>query len=123
MDPLEITIYLTIGLAAAILGALMGVGGGFMMVPVFIFMGFNNNYGGNLLAPVLSLFVIIFIALSASAKYGYKKMINYRLGLFYAPFSIIGTFAGTNLLGLIGESGESGALIFKIIFSGIIKTF
>lgn len=119
MDPLEIIIYLSIGVAAAILGALMGVGGGFLMVPIFIFMGFNTNYGNNLLAPVLSLFIIIFIALSASVKYSYKKTINYRLGLLFAPFSIIGSLVGTRVLDLIGKASE-GALIFKILFSILI---
>ncbi|NVM27287.1 MAG: sulfite exporter TauE/SafE family protein [Candidatus Helarchaeota archaeon] len=115
MEPVEIIIYLIVGLAAATSGSLMGVGGGFMMVPVFIFMGFNE--GPNLLAPVLSLFVIIFIATSASLRYSREKTINYRLGLMYAPFSIIGAFLGSIIL---LESGLIDPFIFKIIFSVLI---
>ena len=95
----------------------MGVGGGFMIVPIFVFMGFNEKYGVYLLAPVLSLFVIIFVALSATAKYSREKSINYRLGLMYAPFSIIGTFVGSEIL---LESGLIDPFIFKIIFSVLI---
>ncbi len=111
MDLFEIIIYLLIGLAAATAGSLMGVGGGFMMVPVFVFLGYNETY---ILAPVLSLFVIIFVALSASLKYKREGMINYQLGLLYAPFTIIGAFIGAEILQLID------AFIFKIIFSVII---
>ncbi len=114
MDPLGIIIFLAIGLAASTAGALMGVGGGFIMVPLFIFMGFNDNYGGYLIAPVLSLFVIIFVASSASVKNSREKFINYRLGLIYAPFSIIGAFVGAEILLLIDD------FVFKIIFSGLI---
>ncbi|MHA1265277.1 MAG: sulfite exporter TauE/SafE family protein [Candidatus Helarchaeota archaeon] len=119
MELVEILLFIGVGLSASILGALMGVGGGFLMVPVFVFLGFNDDYGANLLAPVLSLFVIIFIALSASVKYSTKHLINYRLGLIYAPFSIMGTFLGTKLLESIGNTSE-GTLIFKIIFSVLI---
>ncbi|MFX1294187.1 MAG: sulfite exporter TauE/SafE family protein [Promethearchaeota archaeon] len=113
MEPIEIIIYPLIGFAAATAGSLMGVGGGFMMVPIFMFLGFNRMYNVNL-APILSLFVIIFVALSASVKYSYEKSINYRLGLMYAPFSIIGTLVGTQILNLIKEFS------FKIIFTIII---
>ena len=109
MEFIEFTIYFSVGIIAAILGALMGVGGGFLMVPIFVFMGFTKDY-----APVLSLFVIIFVALSASIKYGRQKLINYRLGLLYTPFSILGAFLGAYLLHLMSN------LVFKIIFSSLI---
>jgi uncharacterized membrane protein YfcA len=109
MGPIDIIIYISIGLAAATSGALMGVGGGYLMVPIFIFMGFTEDY-----APVLSLFVIIFVAVSASLKYGNKKLINYRLVLLYAPFSILGTILGVQLLHIVSN------FIFKIVFSGLI---
>ena len=111
MNPLDILIYISIGIAAATSGSLMGVGGGFMMVPIFVFMGYNDV---EILAPILSLFVIIFVAISASARYGYKELINYRLGLLFAPFTILGAYLGAQLLLLIN------ALIFKIIFSAVI---
>jgi uncharacterized membrane protein YfcA len=109
MELLEIILYLMIGFGAAIIGALLGVGGGFLMVPILIFMGFSKDY-----APVISLFVILFIALSASIKYAHKKIINYRLGLLYAPFTILGALLGAYLLHLVNN------LIFKIAFSGLI---
>jgi uncharacterized membrane protein YfcA len=109
MDLLEIILYLVIGFGAAIIGALIGVGGGFLMIPILIFMGFSKDY-----APVISIFVIIFTALSASIKYARKKSINYRLGLLYAPFTIIGALLGAYLLHLVNN------LIFKIAFSGLV---
>jgi uncharacterized membrane protein YfcA len=111
MELVTVIIYLSIGIAAAIAGSLMGVGGGFMMVPIFVFMGYNEGY---ILAPVLSLFVIIFVASSASLKYSHEKLINYKLGLLYAPFSIMGAFVGAKLLLYINT------LIFKIVFSILI---
>ena len=109
MDFFEIIIYLAIGFGAAIIGALIGVGGGFLMVPIFIFMGFSKDY-----APVISIFVIIFTALSATIRYVHNKSINYRLGLIYSPFTIIGAFLGAYLLHVVDN------LIFKIIFSGLV---
>ncbi len=111
MELVTVIIYLSIGLAAAIAGSLMGVGGGFMMVPIFVFMGYNE---GDILAPVLSLFVIIFVASSATLKYSRERLINYKLGLLYAPFSIIGAFVGSKLLLYINT------LVFKIVFSILI---
>jgi len=104
-------LYLSIGIAAAVAGSLMGVGGGFMMVPIFVFMGYNDVHN---LAPVLSLFIIIFIATSATIKYSREKLINYRLGLIYSPFSIIGAFVGSRILRFIDP------FIFKILFSILI---
>jgi uncharacterized membrane protein YfcA len=109
MELLEIILYLVIGFGAAIIGALIGVGGGFLMVPILIFMGFSKDY-----APVISIFVIIFTALSASVKYARNKSINYRLGLIYAPFTIIGALLGAYLLHLVDT------LIFKLAFSGLV---
>lgn len=106
MEIIEFFLYLVIGLGSAIIGALIGVGGGFLMVPCFSFMGLTKDY-----APVLSLFVILFMALSASLKYGREKLINYRLGLFYASFSVIGAFLGAYFLHIVNN------LVFKIIFS------
>lgn len=97
-----------IGFGAAIIGALIGVGGGFLMIPILIFMGFSKD------APIISIFVIIFTALSASIKYARNKSINYRLGLIYAPFTIIGALLGAYLLYLVD------IFIFKIAFSGLI---
>ncbi|MHA1650310.1 MAG: sulfite exporter TauE/SafE family protein [Candidatus Helarchaeota archaeon] len=109
MDLADFFLLLSLGLAAAILGALMGVGGGFLMVPSFIYLGFTKDY-----APVLSLFVIIFVASSATIRYAHERTINYRLGLIYAPFSIAGAFMGAYLLHVISN------LVFKVIFSGLI---
>ena len=86
----------------------MGVGGGFLMIPILIFMGFSTG------APVISLFVIFFTALSASLKYARQKSINYRLGLIFAPFTIIGAFLGATVLNLTDD------LVFKIAFTGLV---
>jgi len=109
MEFFVILLFLAIGFSAAILGALIGVGGGFMMVPIFVFMGITKNY-----AVALSLFVIIFTAVSATIQYVRKRTINYRLGLIYVPFTIVGALFGAYLLTLISN------LIFKIVFSGLV---
>lgn len=125
MEFILIIILLLIGLAAATEGSLLGSGGGFILTPILVFMGYNKMYiisGSSppefyLVAPVLSLFVIIFIAISATAKNAGEKTINYRLGLVYAPFSITGAFVGSEIL---LKSGLINPFIFKIIFSVLI---
>ena len=109
MEPISIIIYILLGLVASILGSMLGLGGGFLMVPILIFTGFTKDY-----APVISLFVIFFIAASSSIMNCHKKIINYKLGLIFAPFSMMGAFLGAFLLHLVDN------LVFKIIFTIII---
>ena len=118
MELLEIVLYLVIGFGAAIIGALIGVGGGFLMIPILIFMGFSKDY-----APVISIFVIMFTALSASIKYARIKSINYRLGLIYAPFTIIGALLGAYLLHLVDNLIFKIAFTVLVIYSGIYLIF
>jgi len=85
-----------IGLAAAIVGSLIGLGGGFLVVPVLLLLS-EPLLGAEMPASVAvgtSLTMLIFTGLSSTITYMRQKKIDYRSGwlftLISAPSSILG---------------------------------
>ncbi len=73
-----------------IVSAMIGVGGGFLMVPIFnLILGFTAHK-----AVGTSSFAILFTALSASIAYFRQGRIDRVVGIFLAALSIIGAGLG-----------------------------
>ncbi|OMP67818.1 sulfite exporter TauE/SafE family protein [Domibacillus epiphyticus] len=100
---MEWFILLVIGLIAAAIGALVGLGGGIIIVPALLFLG-----GTALLAPVspqlavgTSSIILIITGLSSTLAYMKQKKVDYKLGLILfigsAPGSIVGAYANKGL--------------------------
>ncbi len=100
---MEWLILLVIGVTAAAVGALVGLGGGIIIVPALLFLGSSA-----LLAPVspqvavgTSSVILIVTGLSSTLAYMKQKKVDYTLGFILfigsAPGSMIGAYANKGL--------------------------
>ena len=93
-----------IGLTAGIIGALVGLGGGIIIVPALLFLAGSTDLLGNLTpqrAVGVSTVIMIFTGLSSTLAYLKKKTGDYKAGLIFfagsGPGGIIGAFANKSL--------------------------
>jgi len=90
-------ILIPIGIAVGIFGAVAGLGGGVLMVPIlslgiFVFSEpFVNTVS---YATTISSTVILFTAISGSIAFAIQKKIDYVVGLLSAPFTMLGSYLG-----------------------------
>jgi len=99
---------ISLGFAAGIIGSMIGLGGGFVIVPILTFFGFSPQ-----LAASNSLFAAFSNAVASTISYAKQKRIEYSLGLKLGLFSIPGTILGAYISDGITPSP------FKILF-GIV---
>lgn len=98
-----------LGFVAGVIGSMIGLGGGFVMVPVLTFAGFQPT-----LAASDSLFAAFSNAVASSVSYAKQKRIVYRMGLKLALLSIPGTVLGALI------SDEISTSLFKLLFAIVI---
>ena len=98
-----------LGVAAGILGSMIGLGGGIIVVPVLTFFGFSPT-----LAASNSLFAAFSNAVGSTVSYSSQKRIDYSLGLKLGLLSIPGTVLGAYL------SSDVTPGIFKILFGLVL---
>ncbi len=100
-----------IGLFVGAFGTLIGAAGGFMLVPILLFL-----YPGDSPATITSitLTVAFFNAFSGSVAYARLKRIDYRSGLVFAIPGIIGAIIGANITAFLSRN------LFQIIFGAVL---
>lgn len=100
---MEWVILLGVGLAAAITGSLVGLGGGIIIVPALLFLGDTPllAHVSPQIAVGTSSVILIVTGLSSTLAYMKQKKVDYRLGLILfigsAPGSILGAWANKGL--------------------------
>src|SRR5262245_58702872 len=99
---------LPLGFVAGILGSMIGLGGGFIVVPVLTFFGISPT-----LASSDSLFAAFSNAVASTTSYAKQKRIVYGVGLKLALISIPGTILGAYI------SDQVPVPLFKLLF-GIV---
>ena len=83
--------------AAGVLGAILGLGGGILLVPLLtLFFGVSLPYAMG--ASILS---VIATSCGAAAGHLTSGLANIRLGLFLALFTVTGALAGASLVGVV----------------------
>jgi uncharacterized membrane protein YfcA len=97
-----------LGFAAGIIGSMIGLGGGFVVVPILTFFGFSPQ-----LAASDSLFAAFSNAVASTMSYAKQKRIEYSIGLKLGLLSVPGTILGAYISDGITPSS------FKILF-GIV---
>lgn len=89
-----IIIAILTGLAAGVLGALCGVGGGVVMVPAFVsLLGLAHKQ-----AVATSMAVIIVTALAATANNARAELVNWKLVFLVGAASALAAWYGTDLM-------------------------
>jgi uncharacterized membrane protein YfcA len=95
MTPIDQLLVVVISLAAGTIGAILGLGGGFIIVPMLVLIfGLPAQT-----ASGTSLVALVFTALSGTLGYTWQRRIDYRLGLSLAiasaPGAVVGSLAAT----------------------------
>lgn len=93
----EYVLLVVIGLASGIVGALVGLGGGIILVPATLYIGVNLEMIGGITPQSvvgLSVIMMIFTGLSSTLAYMKMKTIDFRSGFIFFIGSVPGTLLG-----------------------------
>ncbi len=75
-------------------GSAVGAGGGFLVVPLLMFLYPNDSIE---VVNAIAIAIVFFRSLSAAAAFGWQKRIDYRSGWIFAaataPFAALGSYA------------------------------
>ena len=122
MDPiLFVLIILAVGAGVGVVSAALGVGGGVLMVPAFLYvfpdMDMNTAKGSSLLA-------IVFVAGFNSWRMNRGEMKNpWSVAAAIAAGAMVGGFAGGWLTGLMSDAAVTWVFVGLLAFSGIRSFF
>ncbi|MFH1650582.1 MAG: sulfite exporter TauE/SafE family protein [Chloroflexota bacterium] len=100
-----------IGLFIGAFGTLIGAAGGFLLVPILLFL-----YPQDSPATITSITLTVAFcnALSGSIAYGHLRRIDYRSGLTFAAASVPGAIIGANITAALSRG------IFEIVFAAVL---
>lgn len=104
---MTLALFLTLGVAVGLIGTLIGVGGGFIMVPI-LWAAYPAASPDQITA--ISFFAIFANSLSGTVSYAKMKKIDYRSGLVFAFASLPGSVLGAWLTTRISPKLFEGAL-------------
>lgn len=100
-----------IGLGTGAFGTLIGVGGGFILVPILLFL-YPHESAKTITS--ISLLVVFFNALSGTVAYARMKRIDYRSGIAFALGSAPGAVLGALATSLLSRD------LFHLIFGALL---
>lgn len=107
--------FIFVGFAIGIIGTIVGAGGGFIAVPMllWIYPNFNSSYASRVIASCSILFVF-FNALLGTWEHSKTKLIKYKEGLLYSACAIPAILIGIYITDRLSLAW------FKIVFGIII---
>lgn len=105
---------LPLGFAVGLTGSLLGVGGGFMLLPILLFL--YPGMSPDILTGI-SMSVVFINSISGTRSYWKLKRIDIRSGLIFALATIPGTITGAYLTAFV--SRQSFNTVFGAIMLGI----
>ena len=105
---LEAALLVLLGLSVGVFGAIVGAGGGFLLVPILL-VAYPDRDPATVTA--MSLTVVFANATSGAIAYAYQKRIDYRSGLWWALAAVPGALGGALLVGVIPRR------VFVLIFA------
>jgi len=101
---------ITLGVMIGAFGTLIGVGGGFLIVPLLILI-----YGFEPKSAVGTSLTIVFLnSLSGSLAYIKQRRVDFKIGILFALLTIPGAFLGAYIVNFINSN------LFKVVFSLIL---
>lgn len=103
--------YVPIGFLVGTYGTIIGAGGGFILVPLLVFL-FPQD--GPSLVTAASLAIIFVNATSGTIAYAVQRRISYRTGMFFAVATIPGALLGSYLTRFIPKR------VFGVVFGCLL---
>jgi uncharacterized membrane protein YfcA len=103
--------YVPIGFLVGTYGTIIGAGGGFILVPLLVFL-FPED--GPSMVTAASLAIIFVNAASGTIAYAVQKRIDYRTGAFFAAATIPGALLGSYLTRFIPKR------VFGLVFGCLL---
>ena len=103
---INIGIILSVSFVIGFLSGLFGIGGGFLMTPVLVFLGIPAPY-----AVANEANNILGTSTSGALTHWFKKTLDYKMGIIIVIGGIIGTFIGMMIFQYFKEIGKIDALI------------
>lgn len=101
---MEYIILAMIAFSSGIIGALVGLGGGVILVPATLFVGINLGWVDGITPQTvvgLSVIMMIFIGLGSTISYMKKKTVDFKSSITFfigsAPGTVLGAFVNKNL--------------------------
>lgn len=108
----QVWLFPLFGVVVGFGAAFSGLGGGFLMVPLFLFLGFSAQK-----AVGTSFMAIIVISLSALFAHNRLANIDYKAGILLGIGGIVGAQVGAHMLE--GVSTASFRKFFSLILLGL----
>ena len=113
----NILLIILLGIMVGGLTGLFGVGGGFLMTPLLIFLGIPPTVAVGTEAPH-----VLASSLSGAIAHWRKKNVDIKMGIFLLAGGIAGSIVGVNLFKVLREFGQIDVIIqfLFLIFLGLI---
>ena len=113
----NILLIIFIGMIVGGLSGLFGVGGGFLMTPLLIFLGIPPVVAVGTEAPH-----VLASSVSGVIAHWRKKNVDFKMGLFLLIGGVLGSTVGVNLFKILNEFGQIDIVIqmLFLIFLGFI---
>jgi len=88
------------------LSGIFGIGGGFLMTPILIFLGIPATYAvANVANSILG------ISVSGATTHWYKKTLDYKMGFMIVIGGLIGAILGMQIFKYLREIGNINTII------------
>ncbi len=111
---LEAILLVLLGLGVGVFGAIVGAGGGFLLVPILL-IAYPDRDPATVTA--ISLAVVFANATSGAVAYAWQRRIDYRSGIWWALAAIPGALGGALLVGIIPR--DVFAVVFAVALAGV----
>ena len=113
----NILLIIFLGIMVGGLTGLFGVGGGFLMTPLLIFLGIPPTVAVGTEAPH-----VLASSLSGAIAHWRRKNVDIKMGIFLLAGGIAGSIVGVNLFKILREFGQIDVIIqfLFLIFLGLI---
>ncbi len=114
---INIFLIVFIGMAVGALSGLFGVGGGFLMTPLLIFLGIPPVVAVGTEAPH-----VLASSVSGVIAHWRKKSVDFKMGFFLLVGGIFGSTIGVNIFKILRSYGQIDIVIqiLFVLFLGII---
>lgn len=86
-------LFVALGIVVGVLASFSGLGGGFLVVPLLIMLGYSAQK-----AVATSFLTILVISISALIAHNKLTGVDYKLGLFLGLGGVVGAQVGARLL-------------------------